>query len=260
MSNDKDEVRLPLILWSGGLDSTYLLYNELLTGDVDVLEVSLRNTFDHHSEAEKQAREKIKKYLAELHAEGHLKGKIRESLCVDFSYPMAKQQGGFHFGQQPAWLFVAYCNHDPLKHFAVLSGIVLSDSIVISVDAMKRSWNELREISPYLSQKRYWGKLPITELEFPLLYSCQGKKKVWDSFFTGHMKEFWEELRGMSWSCYRPRCVERDGVSHYEPCFKCDSCKDRAVVDPVYRTGCEHGHSFYKETICDDPEKLPTTD
>ena len=55
--------KVPLILWSGGLDSTYLLWDRLSNGYiVDVLYVALSNN-DSNNKREEKARNKLRKIL-----------------------------------------------------------------------------------------------------------------------------------------------------------------------------------------------------
>lgn len=225
--------RIPLILWSGGLDSTYLLYRELLTTDVDTLEVTFLNTYDHHREAEGAARDSIVKYLGELHEAGILLGKIRTRQQLTFEYPFAAQYKGImlsHAGQQPAWLFCAFMNHDPRIHSDVFHGAVLGDTISMLAPEMIKTWDAFVSIVPATTQHRYYDRLPKSNLVFPLLYGCIGKELVWNGFsFELDVLEKWNRVRKLTWSCYKPGHISNDDPDYngvnYLPCGECDSCQ-----------------------------------
>lgn len=225
-----EENRIPLVLWSGGLDSTFLMLHELIDHDVDTLEVEFGNLYPEHKEAEAAARDVLVEEFQKLHQIGQLKGVIRRRLKVKFKYPVSEftSDNVSIFGQQPAWLFCAYINHEVNMHSCVMTGMILSDSISMSADSLKVVWDALREISPTLSQKRYYGRNKVTTLEFPLLYGCVDKYNVWRGFgLQERYHDTWKKLRKMTWCCYRPSLsqdVGEDSISSYTPCGKCLSC------------------------------------
>lgn len=228
---DPDDARIPLVLWSGGLDSSYLVLRELMDGDVDVLEVSLMNTFEGHSSSEAKARDRIADKLKEFHEKGILKGVIRNRLKVEFSYPIHPQHQHLSaYGQQPAWLFCAFLNYHPACHSHVLSGILMSDTLAMSGSALKAAWEALQELSPMYSNKKYYYPSPKTPFELPLLYACLDKEKVWQGYDLFSCDSAWKELRSLTWHCCKPKRTFVDGHVGYDPCMVCDSCKAYAAA------------------------------
>lgn len=229
--------RIPLVLWSGGLDSTFLLFIELCRGDVDVLEITLNNTYPNHPEAEKVARDAIAERLKELNHLGLLKGVIRTRIATSMTYP----DFSFNPGQQSAWVFSAFYSHDPRRHSYLLSGLLLSDSASFSIPGMLKMWESLYELTPKLNQSKYYNKSNKTELSFPLYYSCIDKESMLCSDVRsilsyiglegnalGEAYDEWLKLKELTWSCYKPN-VKYTPIKQYFPCERCDSCKTRSL-------------------------------
>lgn len=231
--------RIPLILWSGGLDSTLLLFMELCRGDVDVLEITLENTYPNHPKAEKEARDLIAEKLKELNQCRLLKGVIRKRIESTVSYP----DFSFNPGQQAAWIFSAFYSHNPARHSHLLSGLLLSDSASFSIPGMRKMWEGMYELTPEFNQSKYYNNSYKTELSFPFYYSCVDKNSLLgfnvknilryvgiEGDTLDELYDKWVEIRELTWSCYKPeiRCTP---VQQYFPCGSCDSCKTRSLFE-----------------------------
>lgn len=229
--------RIPLVLWSGGLDSTYTLLRELEQGDVDVLEISFKNVYPEHLTAERLTRDALYKKI-QVEEGRRLKGCIRSRLQVDFEYPVSHRHHGFmHYGQQPGLIFCAYMNHDPRRHSRVVSSVVMSDTIAMHADAMTRLWDAYREVSPTYTQKRCYGRFPIAALEYPLLYGCIDKKSVWEGFnMEVETFDVWAMIRENTWSCNAPSECDENGNLSLVPCGVCDSCQVSIATGTIQKS------------------------
>lgn len=111
--------KLPLILWSGGLDSTHLVWNQISNGrSVDVAYVLLRNN-EAKVARETKARNKIKKYL------GAYDASIRNDYTVDI--PTIHPSDDVHMVQALAWVYAAQLLYNPDKHTHIEMGYIRGD-------------------------------------------------------------------------------------------------------------------------------------
>ena len=239
LTNDFSANRIPLVLWSGGLDSTFILLRELYEHDVDVLEVTVSHMDKNHNEAEAIQRDRICDFLNDMRERGLVKGKIRSRLQVDFSYPLYKGHDFiYNFDQQPLWLLAAYANSHPRLHDTVLIGTVLGDHLSPTAPEMLKAWDALREMTRYLSQKRRWGREEPIELDFPLLHTGMDKNQIWHGMnLPNDAYAVWIDLRHRTFTCSAPKVdIEPMRLARtYGPCKQCRSCKTRAQFDDHYK-------------------------
>lgn len=219
--------RVPLVMWSGGLDSSFLLLRMLEEGDVDTIEVALEQTYPWHRAAEEKARNDIAKYLQEQYDAGQIKGKILNRAHYKISYPeIVKGQvpsRGIHQypGQSMAWLQAAFFGYDLDRHSEVMLSYLISDSAAFSIHGMEKAWDALVEMNPVTSQGRYFGRSVKPSIAFPLYYACINKTDVFNGHGLVQGLYIWEKVKSMTWSCYQPRESIEGG---YLPCGVCDSC------------------------------------
>lgn len=101
--------KLPLILWSGGLDSTYLVWDHVSNGrSVDVMYINLHNNVES-CKREIAARDQIKKLLEQFK-----EGRIRNDIIVDM--PSMDVADEVQMSQALVWMFAYHLNFDTLKH------------------------------------------------------------------------------------------------------------------------------------------------
>ena len=110
----------PLVLWSGGFDSTCLVINKLLQSDIDILYVNLDNN-SFQQRHEKRAIRKLKSIIADA----NLPGKIVEEHT--FRYQTIKISRESIFAQPPLWLLAATFIANPEFHSSVSIGYVKYD-------------------------------------------------------------------------------------------------------------------------------------
>ena len=109
----------PLILWSGGLDSTYLVWSNLVKRDVDVMYVSLANN-NSKVDRELSARTALKKLF-----EGY-----QHKIINDFHIEVPPINGnlkGFILTQPYLWVQAYITTFDPDIHSHAELGYIKSD-------------------------------------------------------------------------------------------------------------------------------------
>jgi len=189
--------KVPLVLFSGGLDSTYLVYELLKHSPVDVVYCNA----DQHTnkiEAERIAREKI---IAEFDTL-NTRFKVRNQYEADrFSL---SQNPAVLFQQPPAWIFGALSVIDPRKHSSLEVGYVSGDCALTYRHEMTRAWNALNELClsenlPLKMQLMRWTKQDILGM-IP------------------------DELRKLVWICELPKAdlVENAPI---QACGTCAACE-----------------------------------
>lgn len=193
--------KLPLILFSGGLDSTYLLSETLKNGSCDILYIAAAQG-ENKIKAEQEACKKIIKWL-----EKNKPFKIRNTYFVDItSLPVITN---YSFSQPSSWIFgaLSVCNEN--IHNEVQIAYVLGDQISCHLINIHDAWNALSIFSKH--QK--------INLIFPLCFTT--KNKI--------MKEMEPKLYNLTWVCETPIKLKR--YNTLKPCSKCASCINRKVEE-----------------------------
>lgn len=217
MGNEK----VPLVLFSGGLDSTYYLYKLLKETDVEILYIK-GNQGDVKITAELKARENIIEWLSKK-----MKFKIRQSFIEDLS--SASITRNYKFGQITPWLFGALNVVDSNIHSNVDISYVMKDDINEFIPNIKTAWDNLS----YTIHSN-----PIT-LRFPL--SLYKKQDI--------LNDIPVKLYNLTWVCELPKAtnvkysdniitVEKNvdgGYRKLRPCNNCSACISRKVEEYKYK-------------------------
>lgn len=206
------KIKVPLILFSGGLDSTYLLYQALRNGPVDVLYVPGPQG-PIKEEAERRAREKIIKYL-----EAKSLHKVREQITAP---PIDTCPTKDFFLRQPlAWIVSALMMAEAEAHSEVQIGYILGDQALAFRQEMLQAWNGLSAVT----------KMNHVPLAFPLL------RKLKEQIY----RELPGEVQDALWHCETPIVNWPNGWptgeeqvkpgseyanAEFEPCGRCTACK-----------------------------------
>lgn len=188
----------PLILWSGGLDSSWLVYQELLKGDVDVVSV-LGGQCHIKTRAERQARERI---LAYFRTQTHYR--VRE-----LHYPLEplnlSSMPNRSWSQTVPWMIGALSVVDHTKHSAVMMGYVMGDEVLSIIPAFHNAWDGLQAVSKF-------GKVP---LEFPL--AMVSKRHILEKIPQGLLERVWY--------CELPeKTLDENENPIYNICNNCPAC------------------------------------
>lgn len=186
-----DEVKKPpLILFSGGLDSTYLLWQRLQTTNVEVLYIRGPQGEDK-TEMEDKARERIREWLC-------TKGKTPYSILktYDVEMPHGDQSQDNTFSQLLPWFYAALNKSTGYRHSCVEMAYVMGDQISYFLNDIARAWDTLA-----------WAiKGAPVELKFPLIMKHK----------HAMIKEMPTELYNLIWYCELPE--------NKEACGKCPAC------------------------------------
>lgn len=160
----------PLILFSGGYDSTYLLQETLKEGDCDILSVKCGQSQLKNIQ-EELARKEILSVIEQCDFRGRVRG------IYDFEVPLLKDAS---FSQAAPWMVGALWELDTKFHNEVRIGYVLGDQISAFLEDLKIAWKHLLKFSK-------WGyEIPLT---FPL-YSVS-KKDVYTRLDPRLAKHVW---------------------------------------------------------------------
>jgi 7-cyano-7-deazaguanine synthase in queuosine biosynthesis len=203
MSDDK---RI-LMLFSGGLDSTWLLYNRVKEGcAVDVF-YAKGGQSQFKQECEKQRRELIKAWIEE-HATEENPADITEvrDNQVEVQFGAAKHAS---WRQAIGWLVSALAVVDYTKHGCVEIGYVMGDEISQHLHDIQDAWKSLWKFS------KMGDPIP---LEFPLRITSK----------YDILKQLPGELYKLTWVCELP-VMEEGGA--LRACEHCHACITRAVEE-----------------------------
>ena len=200
--------RIPLILFSGGLDSTYLVYEALNTSRVDLL-YTAGPQGPYKEEAELLAQSKILKEIDKYSA-----FRVRDSIKAP---PMDPSRCVEPFLRQPiAWIYSALMTVDPRKHSEVQIGYILGDQASSVHHEITAAWDNLNKIA----------KLESVPLKMPLLRRT--KIMIYSSLP--------ESVRPLLWHCELP--VKKGRSKKWQACGKCEACmiaaNTRRAFDSLY--------------------------
>lgn len=207
----------PLILLSGGIDSTYLAQ----------LAVSEHTGFDRLYIEGGQG-------LAKIDAESRAITKIVEILdkkletwtgsdlnyCRAYSVPFGfpgfdlRTLNTLGFSQAMMWFFGAMMAVDGNRHSSVQIGYITGDQIAPAINHLKETWKTIWSIFKHPDQK-------FVPLEFPLIDNYRTKMYVLDNIS--------EDLYEQTWVCELPIVRFQDFKKHLLECGKCAGCVNRIV-------------------------------
>lgn len=191
--------KVPLLFFSGGVDSTLLLTNLIEKGPVDIVsqELSSETIVQLSHKHEKKARKNILKYLEKNHPKY---SNIRSQTVVVSTNFTLTSRYVTPISQMAAMLEVVCAE----AHSEVILGYLADDSWSHLVPAIQETWNGL--------QKLYHGHScsdSLVPLRFPLhSLGCRKKDTI---------ARIDSELLKLCWWCECPQDEE-------EVCGLCDSC------------------------------------
>lgn len=221
-----DNNKVPLILLSGGLDSSFLLQEKLKLGNVEVLYIS-GVLGEEKMQEEKRRRELIIKIL-----EKDTGNKVRKSHSVDLGVIPFGVMADRAMSQPSMWMIGALMVSDVSRHSELCIGYVLGDHISSSLGHVTNAWLSLQSFS------KLSGNVAVT---FPLMY--RSKDEILQSIHPEVMRQVWY--------CEGPRkwLKTRRGLPNLEhtktrPCGKCTSCL--TMGSALYRWNKYHGTPYWK--------------
>lgn len=210
--NDHDSKKRPLILFSGGLDSTYTLTEHLSQGrDVDVLYIK---GVAHPDKIEKEL--EVRKKIIKK-ANSMFPGKVLaefERSAMDFAANQTK------FKQNAPWLFGALQAVDSNIHSEVLISYISGDGICSEIPHIEDSWKSLNAVS----------NTEFVPLRFPLKFMAKHLIMHW---WRRHNSPFLK----MVWTCEVPK---RDSLNRIIKCNRCDPC----LTWVMEKAGADHMEKY----------------
>jgi len=184
----------PLILWSGGFDSTILLINELHKTDVDVLYVNLEN----NTRQQKREQRAIKK-LKVIINDANLQGKIINEHSFGYQTIKVSKKS---YTQPCLWLMASSFIANSDIHSSVKIAYVRYDDAWHYKGEMLNVYNSLNSL---ICQEK------MVDLEFP---------------FEWHTKsDLYEIVRDFTYIDQIMKTISYCESNYEDRCNDCDSCK-----------------------------------
>lgn len=206
MKNDK--TKTVLVSWSGGLDSTYLIYNYLKQGhSVIAFYTKLLNN-DTKTQFELNAINKLcGLFIAEFGDRFEFK---KQCTTIDL-YVEIQRNNMVILPQPPVWLLSLFFVIDK-KVSEVAIGYVMHDCAISFLQDIRRLY---KAYQPF-----FCAALP--KLVFPLIKET--KEDIWRLLPKNYYLE--------TVTCENPGLTE---TGDYIPCFYCTPCKHKLEFDLTYR-------------------------
>lgn len=193
----------PLVLWSGGVDSTAICDEFVKEGKrFDVLYVN-GGQGALKTKAELNAIREIMEYWESTTYDRRPPTVVEAKSNVTFAY---SPSGGFR--QAIAWIVAALEVVDPTKHSEVIIGYIAGDQILTELHAVQQAWKYMWAV----------GKIgPVVPIIFPLKYVTK----------VNVIATLPPELYTLTWVCEIPR--NPHGDTTILPCGECPGCVNREV-------------------------------
>lgn len=187
-----------LVLWSGGLDSTFLIEKRLQEGwQVEAAYVEIENNYDK-VERELQAVNTLKEHFSNQEKFTYL-GTVYSCLVES-----SADAGSLHLRQLPIWIAAStYLSSRPIQEICL--GYVENREIIDSIHKLWEAWAPLFKKEP-------------PKLTFPLLEGGFSKKKI--------IQESPDWLIEST-----VFCEENFDSEETHPCGKCKPCLTRKLVE-----------------------------
>jgi hypothetical protein len=215
----------PLVLWSGGLDSTWMLWEAVQKGDVDYVTVN-GGQCRNKRVSEEHARSRALKWMR-----ARTSNTIREIKChVELRLA---EMPALTWSQTVPWLVGALSVVDHKRHSSLEIGYVMGDEVACILDVLKTTWEGLQLVS----------KHEVVPLNFPL--TMISKRRILENIPRG--------LYDCIWYCELPQLHDDPRVLMRVPCDRCAACITHKTE--LYRF--ELHHQLGRELGRYDPEVLP---
>jgi hypothetical protein len=214
-----------VVFFSGGLDSTFLVYKNLKEGnEVFPVYVDIQNNINK-SILEKNRTNILYKLFAEEYNKTEIKIHGVETILS------LMVNGGMRtlFKQLPIWLFSTLCIGEHEKYDEIQIGYVLSDDTNSYLDDIKNIYNSY---------------LPIIEHPVPLVFPIIKKAKF--QMALELPSKYFENI----FSCEAPKIIGDEHAEYikYEPCCNCQSCDD-IIGGDYYGLGMHRFPDNYKKNL-----------
>lgn len=200
--------RIPLLLFSGGADSTLLLKWQLTDSNCDVLYID-GNQCPRKMAAETVARERIiDELLTSTEHRVRTQYDLREKMRLPHSEVTAWQQ-------LMPWLVGAALTIDPQRHSQLQIGYIMGDDMAGNLDRVTKAWDAL--VQAVVGERWDSQQGRFVEADIPVVFRLRymRKSRIYD--------ELGEKLLDLTWTCELPA----EGRSGPVPCNRCSGCETR---------------------------------
>ena len=201
-----DDPSIPLVLYSGGMDSTLMLYCELLNRSVDTLYVTA-NAAEGRDVMEKRAREKAMSWFLDSDIGKDLKGRVLVDRAINLDQTLI-QVKGYKMIQPLMWLIAGLMAFDKDRHSELMIGYIVGDTAPIKITELEAFWRNAYALMHWCKPEN------APPVRFPLIERGYDKLKV--------LADLPLELADKIWVCERPKKKD-NGSYHY--CKTCASCR-----------------------------------
>lgn len=150
--------KIPLVLWSGGLDSTFIVDSLLKKTQCDILHINSDSLITNAIQKERKAIEQIQQYFDS----NNEYNKIRNRYFIDFNFN-AVINCNMIFRQTYIWICSILQVYDPTVHSGVYMGYLINDDIAFLTKDFKKG---MKHISKTLFNKKIKMKFPLLEIGY----------------------------------------------------------------------------------------------
>ncbi len=192
--------QLPLLLFSGGADSTYVLWGLLRTSPVDVLYVKAAQ---HPAKSEMELQRQAK--IIEVLEKGALHG-VRERIVKEVQIPLNREH---YFQQVIPWMVGALAAFVPHRHSEVVMAYLMNDDIMINRSELLETWKYLTTL---LYGEPVKLSLPLTHVR---------KRQIYEALDDG--------LQKLIWVCELPVEKGEGKRRRIVACGDCPACQTQAL-------------------------------
>lgn len=188
------EEKLPLVVWSGGMDSTAIVIDHFINNKrFDTVFVKVGNNV-HQQKKELSSRKKILNKLTKKYGKVH-----RNDIIVDF---ISVESRNLPLIQPKVWVDAIMYGVDLYDYSEILFGYILSDHFWRVRDHMLDIFESYRKIS-------HTGCFP--EIKYPLEF--YDKDEIIKEYYTSDETK---DILNMVWTC--------EGISSTGYCYGCEKC------------------------------------
>lgn len=210
------------VLFSGGLDSTYLVWKNLVDGNIVLpIYVEIEN-----NEVKTILEKNRIKLLHKEFSKEFTSYKI-ENIYYGIRVSVHADEDGLHFKQMPIWIFAGvFIQGMDIDELQI--GYVMNDDAISYIDDIKNIYHSYQTICD-----------PMKPLAFPLT-----KRKKWQI-----VQELPKKYLDLIFSCENARIVDSKDAEfiEYEPCCDCIPCRT-IIASEYYDTG-EYPENYKRSLI-----------
>lgn len=211
-------MKVPLLLFSGGMDSTFMLHQALVNGDVETLYVQAGQC-SNKALQELKARKRIIAKLERLTGNRVLRDHI-----VKLDFDMYTSFADYSWTQPLMWITGALKVTDgEERHTHLEIGYVSGDSILSRLHNITQAWEHLQAFTKH-------HPIPV---KFPLHTTLK------TSILRGLNPHVWKDI----WVCEMPTRKGR----RFMACEQCEACHTRSATLHIYKR--KYGQVYEKEVV-----------